>query len=75
MQRWGEGPPVPDGQGIRIGVEGVEADVIGAGVQVGVHPLGDRCRAPPGDHGVDQPIAATGGEVLGAESTPLPGAQ
>jgi hypothetical protein len=27
------------------------------------------------DHGVDQPIAATGGEVLGAEAGPLPGAQ
>jgi hypothetical protein len=42
---------------------------------VGIDPLGDRFRVPPGDHGVDQPIAAIGGEILGAEAGPLPGAQ
>jgi hypothetical protein len=47
--------------------------MVGAGLQVGRYPLGDRFRAPPGHHRVDQPVASPIGELLGPEPRPLLG--
>ena len=46
QQHRGEGSTGGHGEGAGVGVEDLEADVVGAGLQVGRHPLSDRFRAP-----------------------------
>jgi hypothetical protein len=45
----GERPPAGHRQAVGVGVKDLDADVVGAGVQVGAYPLADRFRATPGD--------------------------
>src|SRR6266511_3065986 len=41
QQRWSECPPAGHRQAVGVGVKDLHADVVGTGIQVGTHPLGD----------------------------------
>ena len=61
-QRRGERPVVV--QRLVAVADGLQADVVGAGIEVRLHRLGDRFGRAVRDHGVDQPVAAAVGQVL-----------
>src|SRR2546426_12260428 len=51
-----------------VGVERLDADMVGAGCPVLVDAPADRRRVAPGDHRVDQSIGAAAGEVRRREA-------
>jgi hypothetical protein len=63
-------PGVRDAQSA-TGGQDVKGHVVGAGVQVGADPVGDRVHTAPGDHGVDQSVAAARYEIRLAETETL----
>ena len=56
-------PGVKGGRG-RVAAEDLDADVIGAGVEVGLHPGRDGRFVAPGHDGIDEPVAAGRLEVF-----------
>ena len=66
-QDLGERSPLPHRRDARVGVEHLQADVIGAGVVVRLHARAT-ASIPPCDDRVDQPVAAAVRDVVVASS-------
>src|SRR5579884_3473675 len=72
-QQGGQPPPLLPGQGgSTAGRRHLDADVVGARLQVAVDPPGDGLQVPPGHHLVHQPVAAVVLQVAGREAQPQP---
>src|SRR5690606_13251678 len=63
-QRRGQLPPLLERQGADVGVEHLDAHVVGARLPVLGHPGRDRVDVAPGDQRVDERVAAAVGQVV-----------
>jgi hypothetical protein len=68
----GDLSPLSKRQAIRIGVEDLNADLIGAGREVLLDPRGDGVKASPCDEAVDKVVAPTVRGVLRGEAEAAP---
>ena len=62
-----QGAVLVEGKVLPVGHD-LEADVIGAGLEVTKHPVGDRLDVAPRDDGVDEAVAAAVVDVVIAEA-------
>src|SRR5207249_6531967 len=62
-ERRGQAAPGLPGEGSSVGGEGLDADVVGAGVVMFTHPAGGGVLVAPRHQGVDEPVAAGAGQV------------
>ena len=67
-QRQGQAAPGLPGEGVPVAGEGLDADVVGAGVVVFTDPAGDGGLVTPRHQGVDESVAADAGQVVVGEA-------
>src|SRR6266511_2388324 len=66
----GQLPPLSYWQAVRIGVQDLNAHVIGARAKVILHAARDSVEITPREDGIDEPIAAARGQVCVGEPQP-----
>src|SRR5207249_2949142 len=66
------GQEVFSGPARAVGIDRLDADMIGAGVPMLLNPLADRRLASPGDIGVDETLRPAAGKILIGKAEPPP---